>query len=137
MEPTTEERGRFDRAFVATFRANGLRDPEGYRLLLTHTGARSGSQRTTPLAYYDLDGRTVVVAGNSGAARHPAWYHNIVANPAVVVEKDGERWTAVATPILGDDYAATWVRIAAISPVVDEFQAAVARRIPLVALEPS
>lgn len=60
---------RYDEQFIPAFRANGLRDPEGYRLLLTHVGARSGNPRTTGLAYYDLGERTIVVAGNGGERR--------------------------------------------------------------------
>jgi len=59
--------------------------------LLTHAGAGPGARRTTPPAYYDLGSRTFVVAGNSGSAQHPAWYHNVVANTGVIVEKDGDR----------------------------------------------
>lgn len=40
---------RFDKAFSLAFRANGPRDPEGYRLLLTHVGARSGNLSMTAL----------------------------------------------------------------------------------------
>lgn len=98
---------RFDAAFIEAFRANGLRDPEGYRLLLTHIGARSDSRRTTALASYDLEQRTIVVAGNSGSPKQPVWYDNLVANPEVTVEKDGERWDGTAMPPSGDDYTAT------------------------------
>lgn len=129
-----DAQARFDEVFIREFRANGLRDPEGYRLLLTHVGARSGNQRTTGLAYYDVGGRTIVVAGNSGSPKHPAWYHNLLANPQVTVERDGERWDGVATVLSGDDYAVTWDRIAEIQPSVNEFQATVERQIPLVAL---
>ncbi len=125
---------RYDEQFIPAFRANGLRDPEGYRLLLTHVGARSGNPRTTGLAYYDLGERTIVVAGNGGAPKHPAWYHNVVANPQVVVERDGERWDAVASILTGDDYAAIWARIAEIQPTVNDFQASVELQIPLVEL---
>jgi len=73
-------------------------------------------------------------AGNGGAPKHPAWYHNVVANPQVVVERDGERWDAVASILTGDDYAAIWARIAEIQPTVNDFQASVERQIPLVEL---
>src|SRR3954453_21326230 len=56
-------------------------------VLLTHTGAKSGKKRTTPLAYF-TDGDEVVLIESRGAHRtHPAWYHNVVANPEV------ELWT--------------------------------------------
>ena len=50
-------------------------------LLLQTTGRRSGRTRTTPVQYL-ADGDTfVVVASNAGAARPPAWYLNLRANP--------------------------------------------------------
>lgn len=129
-----DAQARYDAEFIPAFRANGLRNPEGYRLLLTHVGARSGTRRTTGLAYYDLNDRTIVVAGNGGSPKHPAWYHNVFANPRVVVERDGERWDAIASVLTGDDYADIWARIAGIQPTVNEFQASVERQIPLVEL---
>lgn len=51
-------------------------------LYLTTRGARSGELRTVPVARFD-DGRGgwYVVASYAGAARHPAWYHNLAAHP--------------------------------------------------------
>ncbi|MGZ5324231.1 MAG: nitroreductase/quinone reductase family protein [Solirubrobacterales bacterium] len=57
-------------------------------VLLTHTGARSGNCRTTPLAYF-TDGEDVVVIASRGGHEHnPAWLHNIRAHP------DVELWSA-------------------------------------------
>src|SRR5918998_4809415 len=72
----------FNEEVIAAFRAHDGRMPgelEGSRfLLLTTTGARSGRQRTTPLAYVKLDDRILIVASKGGAPGHPAWYHNLV-----------------------------------------------------------
>lgn len=64
--------------------------------LLTHKGARSGVVRTTPLVYFTDGGDVVFVASNGGAPKHPAWLHNIRANPEVEVSTDGrpEPYTA-------------------------------------------
>ena len=50
-------------------------------LLLTHTGAKSGIQRTTPLIYFTDSDRVILVASNYGGIRHPAWHYNVTANP--------------------------------------------------------
>lgn len=50
-------------------------------LTLTSTGARSGQPRETPLGYFTDGDDVVVIASNYGGARHPAWYHNLVAHP--------------------------------------------------------
>jgi deazaflavin-dependent oxidoreductase (nitroreductase family) len=61
-------------------------------LYLTTVGARSGTPRTTPVARFDDgEGGWFVVASAGGAARHPGWYHNIVAHPDEVrVEASGK-----------------------------------------------
>jgi deazaflavin-dependent oxidoreductase (nitroreductase family) len=59
-------------------------------VLLTTTGARTGQARTTPLAYFtDGPGRIFVWASAMAAPSHPAWYHNLAANPQVTIELPG------------------------------------------------
>jgi deazaflavin-dependent oxidoreductase (nitroreductase family) len=66
-------------------------------LQLHHVGAKSGSKRVTPLAYWPASDTSVaVLASNYGAARHPGWYHNLIALPSAVVEIDGDWWTVTA-----------------------------------------
>lgn len=50
-------------------------------VVLTSTGARSGQPRETPLGYFTDGDDVVLIASNYGGARHPAWYHNLVAHP--------------------------------------------------------
>ena len=60
---------------------------EGFPLLLlTSTGARSGAQRTNPVAYFDIDDKVYVVGSSAGRDRDPAWVFNIRAHPGVSVE---------------------------------------------------
>jgi deazaflavin-dependent oxidoreductase (nitroreductase family) len=51
--------------------------------LLKVRGAKSGVERITPLVYTQDGERVVLVASRGGDVRHPAWYHNVVANPDV------------------------------------------------------
>ena len=61
-------------------------------LLLTTTGARTGRSTTVPLAFaVDDNGRVFVMASKAGAPRHPAWYHNVQANPSVTVVAESEK----------------------------------------------
>jgi deazaflavin-dependent oxidoreductase (nitroreductase family) len=76
---------------IAEFRANGGRvggTLAGTPMILVHhRGARSGIERVTPLAGTpDGDGRYVVVASNGGSPTHPAWYHNLKADPRITIE---------------------------------------------------
>jgi hypothetical protein len=56
-------------------------------VILTAAGAKSGKPRiVAPLSIPHSDG-VAVVAANYGDAKHPAWYHNLKANPAATVVK--------------------------------------------------
>ena len=72
-------------------------------LLLSHTGARSGVTRTTPLVYFTDAGRVIVIASNFGALTNPAWYHNIKANPEVTLIGRGFRGSFVAEEVVGPE----------------------------------
>jgi deazaflavin-dependent oxidoreductase (nitroreductase family) len=123
---------------VAEFRARGGQ-VGGYHasmqlLLLTTTGARTGQRRAVPLTYV-LDGdRYIVTAGNAGSDRHPAWYHNLTANPETTVEVGSEAFSAVAVIADEPERGALYERFAAVYPVADDYQAQTARQIPVVLL---
>jgi deazaflavin-dependent oxidoreductase (nitroreductase family) len=51
--------------------------------LLRVRGAKSGTERITPLVFARDGDRVLLVASRGGDVRHPAWYHNLVANPEV------------------------------------------------------
>ena len=53
--------------------------------VLRTTGARSGQPRHSPLLIYPTAAGELVIASNYGQARHPDWYHNLVANPAATL----------------------------------------------------
>ena len=90
----------WDRQVIAEFRASGGKVggqlANAPLLLLTTTGAKSGKLRTRPLVYLSDAGRIYVFAGNRGAPTNPAWYHNLVAHPDVIVELGDEIFEARA-----------------------------------------
>ncbi|MGY4871209.1 nitroreductase/quinone reductase family protein [Mycolicibacterium elephantis] len=68
-------------------------------MLLTTTGAKSGSPRTQPLGY-TKDGDTILlIASNYGKPNHPAWYWNLKANPKVQVLAGKNSGTHIASEI--------------------------------------
>jgi deazaflavin-dependent oxidoreductase (nitroreductase family) len=82
-------------------------------LLLQATGRRSGQTHITPVQYL-ADGDTfVVVASNAGAARPPAWYLNLRANPRARVELGARRIDVRAQEAAGQEREALWERLAA------------------------
>src|SRR5262252_3518515 len=59
-------------------------------LILTTVGARSGAERTSPVGWWPgPDGSWLIVAAANGAARDPAWYHNIAAHPGQRADRGG------------------------------------------------
>jgi deazaflavin-dependent oxidoreductase (nitroreductase family) len=64
----------------------------GQPVVLLHVrGARSGIERTVPLLATKTGDTVLLVASKAGAIKHPAWYHNVRANPDVDVTIDGRR----------------------------------------------
>ena len=56
-------------------------------VLLHHIGARSGVERVCPVMGIRTDPDTwLVAASKAGAPENPAWYHNLLAHPDVVIE---------------------------------------------------
>jgi deazaflavin-dependent oxidoreductase (nitroreductase family) len=52
--------------------------------LLETRGARSGAVRRNAVIYFHDADRVTIIASKAGAEKHPAWYHNLLANPDVV-----------------------------------------------------
>jgi deazaflavin-dependent oxidoreductase (nitroreductase family) len=104
-------------------------------LLLTTTGAKSGKKRVNPLAFTRDRDRYVVIASKGGAPTHPDWYHNIVANPDVMVEVGTERFEARARAVEGAERDRLYAAQAAIMPGFAEYQRKTSRQIPVVVLE--
>lgn len=103
-------------------------------LLLTTTGARSGEPRVTPLTYFTDNGRVIVVASNYGGRRHPAWYHNVRANPQVTLAAGGYEGAFVGEEVMGAERDRLW-RIAKewIPSYADYEQMTGGRTIPILA----
>jgi deazaflavin-dependent oxidoreductase (nitroreductase family) len=59
-------------------------------VLVDHTGARTGKERTSPLMFHE-DGDSVIVAATKGGqATNPAWFHNLMANPETKIQIGAE-----------------------------------------------
>jgi len=131
----------FNAAIIDEFRANGGKvggQFEGATMLLLHTtGARSGDERVNPLVY-QADGDNLVVFGSkAGAPTHPAWFHNLVANPEVTVEVGADTVPMRARVAEGDEHERIWTRQKQIMPGFADYEANTTRVIPVVVLEPA
>lgn len=84
--------------------------------LLTTTGRRSGEPRTAPVLAVPDGARYILVASNWGQRRHPAWYYNLLAEPACLLTVDGEARPMRARLTSGDERARCWQRAVAAYP---------------------
>jgi deazaflavin-dependent oxidoreductase (nitroreductase family) len=106
-------------------------------LLLTTRGRQSGEPRTTPMMVVDdaPTGLRFVVASGAGSRRAPGWFHNLLAEPAVHVEVDGETYDAVARVASGAERAELWERLIQGYPFFTDHQSKATRELPLVVLD--
>lgn len=129
----------FNRRLIEEYRANGRVTSGpfagGAILLLTTTGAKSGQERTNPLAYTRDGDRLVVIASKGGAPTNPDWYRNLVAHPQATVELGGERFAVRASFPQGEERQRLYDQQAAQMPGFAEYQRKTTRQIPVVVLE--
>lgn len=64
--------------------------------LLETRGAKSGALRRNAVIYFHDGDRVTIVASKAGAAKHPAWFHNLRAHPEVVFGSIPMRATVVS-----------------------------------------
>ena len=105
-------------------------------LVLTTTGAKTGEKRETPLVYSRDGNDIVIVASMGGAPSHPAWYHNIIANPRVTIEVDGARIDATAHIAEADERRRLYDQHAELHQSFTEYEAKTGGRvIPVIVLQ--
>jgi len=108
-------------------------------VLLTHTGAKSGKKRTTPLVYFTDGGNVILIASQTGKPRHPGWYHNLKAHPEVEFWARGRGGVYRAHEAEGAERERLWKLATQLYPGYDDYQRradAAGRRIPVIVCEP-
>jgi deazaflavin-dependent oxidoreductase (nitroreductase family) len=106
-------------------------------LLLTARGAKSGAERTTPLAYLADGERFVIFATKGGAPTNPDWYYNLAANPDVTIEVGDRRLPARARVTTEPERTELYRRQAERWPAFAEYPTKTSRSIPVIVLEPA
>jgi deazaflavin-dependent oxidoreductase (nitroreductase family) len=104
-------------------------------LLITTTGRRSGLPRRTALIYGRDGTRHIVVASNGGAAEHPLWFHNLLAQPQVRIQIGAEEFEAVARPATSEERPRLWEAMVGIWSHYRGYQRKTPREIPVVIIE--
>jgi deazaflavin-dependent oxidoreductase (nitroreductase family) len=135
----------FNTSIIEEFRANDGKvggQFEGANLLLLHTtGAKSGQPRISPLAYFRIDGKLIIIGSFAGAPKDPAWVHNLRANPAVHVEVGApqgvQAFDVTARELPAAERDALFEKVSAAAPGFAEYQSKTSRVIPLFELRPA
>jgi deazaflavin-dependent oxidoreductase (nitroreductase family) len=104
-------------------------------LLLDHVGARSGRKRTLPLLYIRDGDDIVIVASKGGYPKHPAWFHNLQANPDTTVQIGSERRAVHARVATAEERERLWPKAVAAYGDYARYQQRTDREIPLLILE--
>ena len=126
----------FNAQNIAEFRANDGKvggQFEGFPLLiLTSTGAKSGTQRENLIGYFDIDGKVYVVGSAAGRDASPGWVFNLRAQPAVQVEIGADpKRDVVARELPRDERDRVYAQIVERAPGFGEYEKRTDRVIPV------
>jgi deazaflavin-dependent oxidoreductase (nitroreductase family) len=105
-------------------------------LALTTTGRRSGTRRTTVVAYVRHGDAYAVGALNLGSDRDPAWCLNLRSDPHAWVEVDGERRAVEARQASGEEAEHLWQAFIDRLPTTADSRALARREVPMLVLTP-
>lgn len=131
----------WNQQIIEEFRANGgTVQTMGFGrglVLVHHLGARSGTERISPVANIrDEDGSRLIAASKGGAPDNPDWYYNLLAHPDVTIETpDGEERVHV-TELKGAERDEAWNRFKQMSEGFASYESKTSRVIPVLRLTP-
>jgi deazaflavin-dependent oxidoreductase (nitroreductase family) len=138
--PDTDTINAFNKSIIDEFRANDGKVSGQFSgadlLLLTTTGAKSGQPRVSPLAYFRIDGKLIIIGSFAGAPVNPAWVHNLRANPGAHVEVGTDSFDVTARELPAAQRDELFDKVAAAAPGFAEYQSKTSRVIPLFELQP-
>ena len=105
-------------------------------ILVLHTiGRKSGQDRAIPIAYFDYEGRYLIVASNWGKDRQADWYLNLKKDPHARLEVKGKAVAVVAHQAQSEEYDLLWKFVTGQHPPYLEYQKMTTRRIPIMVFE--
>jgi deazaflavin-dependent oxidoreductase (nitroreductase family) len=99
------------------------------QLTLTTVGRKSGKERTVQLGYHPDGEDVLIVASNFGGTNHPAWSHNLDANPECKVRLGAEQKNAVASRLTDSEKATLWHQIERTIPQMKSYKVRTSRNI--------
>jgi len=117
--------------------ANTLRETGIPVIIVTCRGKSSGKIRKLALMRVEHEGEYALVASVGGAPKNPGWYHNLVAEPHVLIQDGPAPGDFRAEIVEGDERAAWWERAVAVFPTYTEYQRKTDRQIPVFVAGPA
>ncbi|GAA1072430.1 nitroreductase/quinone reductase family protein [Tsukamurella spumae] len=130
-----EQELRFNQQNIKEFRENAGKVGGPFAgmplLLLTSIGAKSGEERTSPMAAFEIDGGIYVVGSAAGRDADPAWVHNIRKNPSVKVELHHRTYQATAVELDRAKRDEIFAVVSAKAPGFAQYQRLTERVIPV------
>ena len=131
----------FNTQVIDEFRANAGKVGGAFEgatmILVHHRGAKSGTERVSPLVYQPVGDAFAIFASRGGGPEHPAWFHNLVAHPDTVVEVGTETIPVRARVLEGDEREAIWSKQKEKVPAFADYERRTegVREIPVILLE--
>ena len=140
----TYEPSKWDwvREQVETYESTGGREANTLRetgipiIIVTSRGASSGNLRKFALMRVEHEGEYALVASKGGAAEHPAWFHNLTAEPQVMIQDGPEPGDYITSIVEGDERQEWWERSVAVFPTYNEYRDKTDRLIPVFIARP-
>jgi deazaflavin-dependent oxidoreductase (nitroreductase family) len=105
-------------------------------LLLDHVGAKTKTQRTTPLVFARDGDNVILIASKGGYPKSPAWFHNLKANPDTTLQIGSKRMNVHARVATPEEYDRLWKLAVDVYGGYEDYRRRTERKIPLVVLEP-
>jgi len=104
-------------------------------LLLHTTGRKSGLERVIPIAYFDYEGKYLIVASNWGKEKNADWYLNLKKQPRAALEVKGKRIEVQSREALDEEYDRLWKFATEHHPPYLDYQKMTRRHIPIMVFE--
>ena len=135
----SDDMNDWNQQIIAEFRENDgkVGGPfEGSPMVLVHhRGAKTGTERVTPLMAQLEGDRVFIFASKAGAPDNPDWYHNLKAHPEITIELGADSDVAVsAVELEGDERTRVWDRQKTEWPQFAEYESKTDRTIPVIEL---
>jgi deazaflavin-dependent oxidoreductase (nitroreductase family) len=106
-------------------------------LLLHHAGAKTGTQRVSPLMYQQVGDSFAIFGSKAGAPSNPDWYYNLAAHPDTTIELGRGTVKVRARVASPDERGPIWEKQKQLAPGFAEYETnAAPRQIPVILLDP-